>query len=426
MSLQKQLQELIEADIISEEIADKILAYYKHKDDKTSNRIFVVFGVLGALLIGLGLILIIAHNWDNLSRTAKTLLAFVPLLIGQILAGYTLLKKTNSPTWRESTSTFLFFAIGATIALISQIYHLSGSLSTFLLTWLLLALPLVYLMRSSMTSLLYIAGISYYVFEVGYSFYHKFENNYYWLLLLLILPFYYWLYKNKSGSNALIFHHWFLPLSILLAFGTLVEHNGRFIFVGYMSLLGLFYLIGNTDYFIKQKLLNNSYMIIGSLGTVGILLALSFKWFWRELRHQELMSGQFQSTEFIVSVILTIVAMILFFYQFKTKSLKELKPISITFLLFFLTFIIGLYSGIAVVLINIILFGIGVFTIKEGEKQNNLLILNYGLLIITSLVISRFFDVNLSFVLRGLLFILVGTGFFAANYWMLKKRNNEA
>jgi len=167
-------------------------------------------------------------------------------------------------------------------------------------------------------------------------------------------------------------------------------------------------------------------MIIGSLGTVGILLALSFKWFWRELRHQELMSGQFQSTEFIVSVILTIVAMILFFYQFKTKSLKELKPISITFLLFFLTFIIGLYSGIAVVLINIILFGIGVFTIKEGEKQNNLLILNYGLLIITSLVISRFFDVNLSFVLRGLLFILVGTGFFAANYWMLKKRNNEA
>ena len=425
MSIQKQLPELIEAGIISEEIAGRILAYYKRNDGKSSNRIFVVFGVLGAILVGLGIILIIAHNWDNLSRTIKTLLAFIPLVIGQVFVGYTLLKKPKNTTWRESTSTFLFFAVGANISLISQIYHLSGSISAFMLTWMLLVLPLVYLMRSSMTSLLYIAGISYYVFESGYDFYQKTEHNYYWLFLLLILPFYYRLYKNKPKSNALTFHHWLIPLSVLLAFGTLVNHNGRFIFVGYMSLLGIFYLIGNSDYFIKQKLINNAYKIIGSLGTVGILLTLSFKWFWRELRHQELMDGQFQSTEFIVSIILTILASVLFYYQYKGKSIKEIKPVSLVFILFAITFIIGLYSGIAVALINLIIFVIGILTIKEGEKQNNLVILNYGLLIITMLIISRFFDTNISFVVRGLLFILVGAGFFVTNYWMLKKRKNE-
>ena len=60
--------------------------------------------------------------------------------------------------------------------------------------------------------------------------------------------------------------------------------------------------------------------------------------------------------------------------------------------------------------------------IKKGVDEDSLLILNYGLLVITALVICRFFDTNLSFVLRGLLFIVVGAGFFAANYLLIRKR----
>jgi len=41
------------------------------------------------------------------------------------------------------------------------------------------------------------------------------------------------------------------------------------------------------------------------------------------------------------------------------------------------------------------------------------------------LIICRFFDTNLSFVLRGLLFVLVGLGFFAMNYWMIRKRKQQ-
>ncbi len=426
MSLQKQIQELLKAGVISEDTAEKIELYYKTQDNESQKRTFVVFDVLGALLTGLGIILIIAHNWDNLSKVVKTFLAFIPLFIGQILFGYTLIKKMDNMIWRESTSTFLFFAVGASIALISQIYHLSSSINDFMLTWLLLVLPLVYLMRSSMTSLLYITGISYYVLVSGYNFYSRIEYNYYWILCFFILPFYYWLFKKKNKSNALIFHHWLIPLSVLLAFGTLVNHNGKFIFVGYMSLLGVFYLIGNSRYFKDQKLINNAYKIIGSLGTIGILLALSFKWFWDELRHQKLTELQFQSNEFIVSFILTILAAIMFFYQYKGRSFKEIKPLSPVFFLFSITFIIGLYSAIAVVFINLIILGTGILTIKEGEKQNNLVILNYGLIIISMLIISRFFDTNISFIARGLLFILVGGSFFITNYLMLKKRNNEA
>ena len=423
MNLQKQLQELIKAGVITEEVAGKITAYYEAKEHKSPNMLFVVFGVIGSLLIGLGLILIIAHNWDILSRLTKTILAFVPLVAGQVIAGYTLLKKTDNKTWRESSATFLFFAIGATMALISQIYHLSGSLTAFLFTWLLLAVPLVYLLRSSMASLLYIAGISYYVSQAGYNYYEKSGGNYYWLLLLLILPFYYWLYKNKPDSNALRFHHWFLPLSVLLALGSFAGKYDDIMFVAFISQLGFYYLIGQTDYFTKQKLVNNSYKIIGSLGTVGILLVASFKWFWVGLGHENIRTKSlFSSPEFIVSVLLTIFAGVLFFYSIKSKFLKQIKPVSLVFMIFPLIFLVGIYYPVvATILINLVLFVISIYTIKEGIDQKHLITLNYGLLILTVLIISRFLDINMSFVLRGVLFILIGIGFFVVNYRMLKK-----
>ena len=427
MSLQNQLQELIKAGVISEEVAGKITAYYQAKEATSSNRLFVVFGVIGALLIGLGLILIIAHNWDTLSRATKTVLAFVPLVGGQLIAGYTLLKKQDNKTWRESSATFLFFAIGATISLISQIYHLSGSLPAFLLTWLLLAVPLAYLLRSSMASLLYIAGMTYYVSQAGYLFHYKSEGNYYWLLLLLILPFYYWLYKNKPDSNALTFHHWFLSLSVLPALGSLGGKYDEIMFVAFISLLGLYYLTGQTAYFQRQKQVNNAYKIIGSLGTVGILLFFSFKFFWQQLARR---AGAFEqvrtSPEFMVAVLLTIATGVLFFNQTKGKSLKQIKPVSLVFLLFPVIFVLGIfYPVIATILINVLLLFIGIYTIREGANQNQLITLNYGLLILTVLIISRFFDINISFALRGLLFILIGIAFFVVNYRMLKKRKNE-
>jgi hypothetical protein len=61
-------------------------------------------------------------------------------------------------------------------------------------------------------------------------------------------------------------------------------------------------------------------------------------------------------------------------------------------------------------------------TILDGAKKDHLGVLNYGLLIIMVLAVCRFFDTDLSFIIRGLLFVSVGIGFFATNYWMLKKR----
>jgi hypothetical protein len=105
--------------------------------------------------------------------------------------------------------------------------------------------------------------------------------------------------------------------------------------------------------------------------------------------------------------------------------LAEINPIEPVFILFIMAFLIGLFSPFSVILINLIVLLIGVITVRNGAKLNHLGILNFGLLIITALVICRFFDTNLSFVVRGGMFVLVGAGFFVLNIWMLKKRKEN-
>ena len=113
----KDIPELVKADVISQETADKIRDYYRKQGGQSTNRLFIVFGILGAILVGLGIILIIAHNWDELSRTTKILLAFLPLLVGQVLCGFVLLKKQDSVAWKESGTSFCFLQL-------EQAYHL--------------------------------------------------------------------------------------------------------------------------------------------------------------------------------------------------------------------------------------------------------------------------------------------------------------
>ena len=425
MNIIKDIPELIKADVISQETADKIRDYYRAKGEGATNRLFVVFGVLGAILVGLGIILLIAHNWDELSRLTKTVFAFIPLLIGQVLSGFTLLKKPNSVAWKESATAFLFFAVGASISLIGQIYNIHGNLSSFLLTWMLLSLPLIYVMKSSIASILYLVGITYYASVTNYFTYTSSQSYYYWALLLAIIPHYYLLYKKNSNSNFMIFHNWLIPLSVIITLGTIAKKNEQLMFVAYISLFGLIYLIGELDFFSKQRLRNNAYKVLGSLGTIVLLLVLSFDWFWKDLREFFTFNEAITSPEFIAAAIISLLAVVLLARQLKNKSLKDLKPTAPVFLLFIIIFVIGLLSPISVVLTNILIFTIGILTIKEGAKQNNLGILNYGLLIITALVICRFFDTNLSFMIRGGLFISVGIGFFATNYWMLKKRKSN-
>ena len=168
MSLLQDLTELEKAGVITRENANQIVDYYKKKEgaSPTANKQLFVFGVLGALLVGIGLMFIIANQWDSLSRNVKTTCAFLLLIVPHLLCLFALVKKADKIVWLESTALLLFFAVGANISLVGQIFHINGDASTFLLTWMLLTVPLVFIMRSSAVSLAYFIGLLFYSFAV--------------------------------------------------------------------------------------------------------------------------------------------------------------------------------------------------------------------------------------------------------------------
>ena len=97
--------------------------------------------------------------------------------------------------------------------------------------------------------------------------------------------------------------------------------------------------------------------------------------------------------------------------------------IQFTFLVFGGLYVFGMYQPeIASVLTNILILLLGLFAVSLGSRQEKFSVLNYGLLIITALITCRFFDTEIPFVVRGILFIAIGAGFFGANYFMYKKQ----
>lgn len=416
----KELPKLVEAQIITPETASAIEQYYRNRPDTKSNSLLTIFGVLGAILVGLGIILIFAHNWDDLSKTSKVLLAFLPLIGCQLLTGYTILKQKNS-VWKEVSGTLLFFAIGSTIALISQIYHIPGNLGNFLLTWILLSVPVLYILRSNALALLHLIFATYYGVEAGYG-----RTDYPWFFLLLtalFLPHYYRLCKQHSKGNITSVFHWLLPFSITIMLGAFLSGTSRLGFLIYISLFGLFYNIGKHSYFEEQRFIRNGYQIIGVLGTSILAIILSSKWFWLEFYR----SDHSNFSDLILLLVLQIGSLaFLWLYFQKQKDFRQITVFQIVFLVFDLIFLLGMTNSIiGMILTNIVVLSLGVLLIKNGSQQSDFTVLNFGLLLIAVLIICRFFDTNISFVIRGLLFIAVGVGFFYANYLLLKRQKNN-
>lgn len=417
-----ELDELVRAKVITHDTAQDIQRYYESGATANPGKLLTIFSILGAILSGLGVILILAHNWDDLPQFTKAFLSFLPLLIGQLFCGFALVKKPQNPGWRESASAFLFLGIGASISLVAQVYNIPGNLESFVLTWMVLALPQVYLMRSSVTSLLYISGITYYgSFAIEYW---DDANYEYWLLLAAIVPYYYRLLKSKSDQNFTFFHHWFLCLSIMICLSRFCDGGGDLIYLSYMSLFAIYYFIGSQPFFETQSTRNNSFSIVGQVGSIFTLLFLTFE---RHLSFHTAEAGWItfitgpKRLAFITTALLTLAAIVLFFKKNHLRY-NHIRIIDIAFLLTVLLFCMGDLSHIGA---NVLALLMGLSEMRRGSKLNNLGILNFGLLIITILVICRFFDTEFSFVVRGTLFILVGLGFFLANYLMLKKRKSN-
>ena len=140
-----------EEGIISAEQSTAILGLYDVTPESPArivpSRVVSVIAVMGAALVGLGIIAAVAANWSAIPLGTKLVMMAVgvPVLY---FAGWLLIQRWGF--FRIGTAVILLGAIafGASIHLIAQIYHVPVDSPNLMAAWFLGVVPVAYITRS--------------------------------------------------------------------------------------------------------------------------------------------------------------------------------------------------------------------------------------------------------------------------------------
>lgn len=420
-ALLKELPRLVNEGLITPEQAGRIHARFAGDAEHSGNRLLLVFSILGSLLVGLGIVLIIAHNWDDLPRVARTVISFVPVLLGQGFVAFTLLRRPSSVAWREGSAVLLACGLCACVALMSQIHHIGGDLSGYLLTCSMLILPLLYVPGSIMAALAYLAMITWYGATVRFEHWSTIERP--WLLIPLIaaaVPFYLRQARSNGGSIGFWWFSLFLALTIGIGSQFFLSDLGIHQVLGIMALAGAYTLVPWLHP--GRALRTWPWVLVGGAAMLIIFCTCSFRFPWNDAMHFGNGAGR-DAVGIGVEVVIGCAAYVL---SLRRRKPLERWPYPEGWWLYLACYLIGLASpALAAILVNLSLLVIGVFTVKAGTEQNSLRRMNLGLTILGATIMMRFFDTDLSFVVRGLVFIAMGAGFLYMNLRLVRQRQQR-
>ncbi len=424
--LYSQLPGLVESGILTPEIAAALRAHFKKIDDpgRTQRLAVIVSAILGGALIGAGIILLIAHNWDDLDRPMRTAISFLPLLAACFLSAWAILRSPASAALDEGAGIFHVLAIGSAISLVSQTYHISGNFSDFILTWSLLVLPLVYLLRSTSVAILYLVGITVWA---GSRIEDQADMLWYWPMFAVAMPFYGLLLKENRFSIRANWLSTAIGVSVPFALGfqcnDILNKTWFLLFSGFFAVLYLFERLwfrrDSTSRF------NHPFRVIGAGGIMVLSIAMSYGQLWRE--HHFSRTPEVSTPAYFVAFGLSygFVAATVFLSLFCWRKKADFNVFAAAFplaaLAAYFLFLQNKNTAIIIVM-NCYAAVLALGTIVRGFKHDRLRTLNAGMVIAAALIVARFFDSDLSFVARGVAFIVIGIGFLAANWFLLKKR----
>jgi hypothetical protein len=414
-----ELAGLVEKGVLDEGSAQRLRAHYASAAG--GSRLswgMVLLATGGAALVGLGVILIFAHNWENWVPGVRVALSLAPLLLGQ--AACFLALRSGSRAWAEGAGLFTAIAAGAAIALIAQTYQFGGDLPRFLLTWTLLAVPLAYLLGASSVAcaawLLALAWIiavreSQWWVQAG-TVPEGLRHVAFLGLFALPLPYLAGEIRRDRGSARVA---WMLRVALAvfvigLAVATAYEEGEALVLV-YAALAALGALSGERYFAGAQGLWGNP---LAGAGRFGVYLLALF------------LSGEMgealewpQSPLLLLALVAGLAAAALAWRC--ARGGRVLLP-ALLALFAPLVYAVPVLGGAAgLVLANAYALVLAGATIRAGLRDGRLALATEGAALLAALVLVRFFDSDMSYVVRGVGFITCGAGFFAGMLWLRRQ-----
>lgn len=392
--LYQELPDLVNKGVLSPSVADGLYTYYEGVKS-TDKKWFVIIlcGVLGALLVGLGIILLIGHNWEYLTRPIRMGLSLFPLMIGQGIAFWVLLKRPQSHALKESTATFLSLMVGAAMALISQTYNIPNDTADFFLSWMLLIAPLSYLMTATIPAVIYVAGVTSWA---GCYWDSPTQAVFFWILWSAVVPHFIWIIHQEKFKNRATILALAMALSSCFGVGLSLGRNwpGSWIII-YSSLVTLFYFLGTREFRGVSANWQRPFGIIGGVCGFGMMFLLTFRFPWESITekyHYLRKDISFWNVlpDYALTSLLVGAVLLLFLDCVKRKDWRRVLFGSLP-LLAFVGYILGSISvALSIFLFNVFLLIVSMARIILGIRANNLGVINTGMFMLAALILARF------------------------------------
>lgn len=429
---EKDIKSWIESGIINEQQAAQIAQLEKANNSNHKSYFNSIIAIIGALLVGLGIILLIAHNWDDLPKWIRIILAFLPYAPAAI-AAWLYLGKNPTPARRESAGILSWLAIGANISLISQIYHINGELKDFILQWILFGLPLLWLIRGFALPNLLLA------FNTILLISGTFSSSPFvpFLLFTLVAIGYLFAYRSPLAKNpsAWLFTYNIFYISLIISIPYAIEFFAPIkLLMGsmrwnFMAASCAYMMLGIIAVTVSKHpsnpLKNLKYPILEWMGYLTLLIIYLFLLngeIWNEQENQERFKDKsIPFLSFIPFLFLWIMGILL---SIKSKFPHFQKLFLILPWLLIFTYTTAPWVGATFA--NLSLFIWAALVMFDGYSKKVVASINFGMLLMLYLIAYRFFDSNINFTIKGIIFILMGILFFFINHTLRKSwKNND-
>jgi len=411
--LKKELPHWIQDGVIDSEQAGQILSRYPERHSLSWGKILI--SGFGAIMVGLGVILLFAYNWDAMGRFSKMSVILGALAITHFFAFRTRLGNHHLSESLFILATMLF---GAGIWLVAQIYHIDEHYPNAFLLWGFAALLLAWVLPSLPQAILTVGLVMIWHFSEALDF--DFATHH--ALVLILIGLFPLIWRLQSPILArLVSASFFVSLglatatvderlsaSVLLlvaacliffSFWSASQANGWFSHTGqelakpaWLVFAGMLFLMSFGD--ISDDLIRVRFNEpVESLYFYLPLILSQLLFLWLMLKRQ------FSIITFVVEFsVLLVVA----------PSIFDIYPVHLYTLIF-----------------NLLLLGLSIGLIYQGSHYADARKMVWGSLIFTVLVFARYTDLFDSLISRALAFLIVGAVLFFAGTVLNRNRNSD-
>lgn len=422
--LYAQLPTLVDEGLIESRQAERIRERYGPIESADPlGRVLLVTASLAAMLIGSGLILIVAHNWDDISAVGRSAIGFTLLLAAQGLAGFALARRAGSEAWRESTALFVVLALAACMAIVAQAWQITWTPEGFLLSWVLLSLPLIYVMRARL--LLPLAWLGIYCWGIAAADAWNDARAILGFLgmALLLVPAHVEIRRLEDAPTRSYAAEWAAALALPLAL--LAFWPGALDWMKLPTLGALLVLLYTADTWMDaapSKLWQRAYHTLGGFGLLVLIFYGSFAESWKrpDAPTWPPTAGTWALALIAALVLLATVAVLL-------RGVLARQSGHATALWALPLVLAGADllarrsdAGAAAILLNGVGALVAGLAIWSGLRHASLFRTNAGLALAGSLIAARFFDAEWSFAWRGSVFVALGVLTLALNLWIVR------